>query len=469
MLRKKNIFLISILILIINSTFSITDDNLSKKVKKGRQPKWVKNLVAPEGFYVGVGQSGTLQDSYNSAVNIIAQQLRAKVQSEVQTQIDILVKNNERFVNQEFKKNIILNAKIDLEDVEAAEVWLSSKTGDYYTYCRLNIAKYEEKQRKIREDAKNYSFDLFKKANETGDPALSIKYNYLAFLKLAPYLTTIFEVNYQGNKINLIIEIISKLQEKMNSIEIAPVKESIIFEKLSSKPTLIKIKVTSDKNPLINFPLIFFDKENNLVLTDSASTDSEGVALCIISKAIKNIKLASFNTKLDIVSLIKEELKDDDIAKNMASLLNLGVSSKDIIVNIKLPIFRVAKIDIQGDLLSDQAYMLKVNNLAVSLKNLLIKKTGANFTEYKDADFTINMQFIGNFSQSSLSGGQYTRIIVNLSMVENKTGKEIYTDSSSEIKAGSENYLKALQNAIDKFNKEIGDEFIDKVVKFING
>src|SRR4030042_3651629 len=145
---KKFIFLLSVLILIIINTFSVTDGNLSKKVKKGREPKWIKNMVALEGFYVGVGQAAVLQDSYNSGVNIIAQQLRAKVQSEVQTQVDILVKNNERFVDQEFKKNIIINAKIDLEDVEAAEIWLNSKTSDYFTYCRLDISRYEGKQRK---------------------------------------------------------------------------------------------------------------------------------------------------------------------------------------------------------------------------------------------------------------------------------------------------------------------------------
>lgn len=445
---------------------NLSNAELKVKIKKGTTPKWLKSSISSSSFYIGIGKGESIESSYNNALSIISSQIKAKVFSKIETSKDISVTDGKRKIMEELKSNIILNTNVSLKGVELVEIWFDKKNNQYYTYCRLDIDKYEKELQKEKNNAKLKSFDLFKKAEKEQNLSLALKYYFLSFLTIAPYSDTIFSVNYNGNEINLYNEILSKILDLLGKIEINVDKNNFQIERFLKTPVDFKVYLTINKQPLSNVPINFVSQEKVLLLKEAAITDVNGIAIGNIIKVLEFKPTTTFLVTVDLKSFVKEEIKDEEILKIVNLLNSLNVPVKEIGINIKNPMFLFTPLEIEGDI-NKKEYEAILNKIPVLIKNKLVEKCQANFSTI-EGDFTFFTKVNGNFSLSELSGFYFVKVSIFFSIVDNKTGKVIYSDATKEIKEGGNSFIKAIQYAIERFEREYLNIYIEKVISILN-
>lgn len=458
----RRFFLFFSVLILFASAYQINPT--TKKIKKGAKPLWLKKVVAPEGFYVGIGSGKSIESSYNSSLSIISSQIKARLVSNIETSKDIKAFDKKVVLFEELKRDIILNSKLEIEDVEVIEIWFDSKNKEYFTYTRLDIKKYQEREKNKREIAKNTSFDLFKKAEVEGNPSLAIKYYFLALFRLSPYFDSQMLVYYNGNNIDLVNEITTKIFSFLNNIEINSNQKEIEIDRFLKNDFLINFKFTFNKKPLSNMPILFYSSDNALLLNEQGITDSNGIVNCIIKKVLSHKGIATINATVDLKALFQNELSDELLIKIFSTSM-MFVVKKEINVRIKEPIFLFKAVEIKGDLEKSE-FKNVIQNFGSSLKSLLTQKGGITFSD-KDGDFILNVVIDGSLSFSELSGFYFARVTVVVIIIDKKTGNQVYSYKSSEIKSGNTSYLKAIQSALLEFEKNEQSNMVDKILEFL--
>ncbi|MCG8569803.1 MAG: hypothetical protein MJB14_06660, partial [Spirochaetes bacterium] len=198
-----------------------------------------------------------------------------------------------------------------------------------------------------------------------------------------------------------------------------------------------------------------------------AVTDSSGIASCIINKAMDSAEIQSFIIQPDINSFLEENLGEDDEVADMyiERIIALGFPSKEIMVEVIPPLFGFRFIS-ESDLGKDPKFKGKLEVLSANFKNAFIDKSGAKFTNRK-TKYQLQMKVDGYLSQSEASGAYFTRLTVLIKIIDINTAKEVFSIASKEIKGGSSTEIKSLQAAINKYNKDYNEDFIMKIIAFL--
>ncbi|HOV13502.1 MAG TPA: LPP20 family lipoprotein [Spirochaetota bacterium] len=439
------------------------DKKKDVKIKEGAEPSWVKKIPGNPLYYIGIGTGKSLDQAQNAAVNSIASQIKVKIQSEITD----YTKETNGVTEEQVTQNIKLNVKESVEDIEVVEIWYSPEKG-YWAYYRLDIEKYKKKQQEKMEKAKQIALDYLTKCDNESDVALAFKYAFLGYFNVGKYISASLKANYKGSEIILTNELISRMQKILSSISMLPKKSEVEIAKISPKPVEVVFDITSNKKPIVNFPVKFYNNKGELDITKKSSTDINGNVSCIINRAVKRDAIQSFIAELDIMSFIEGATDDEEEASIFfGRLSNLGIPSKEIIVKISVPVMSFS-LDVLNSLAKDKQTKGRFDTLVTAFKDSFAQETGVKFAD-SGASLKLSIILDGTITQSETSGQFFTKILVTVLINDLKSGEELFTTTSPEIKGGSVTEIKSVQAAIDKYTKEYNKQLVKKVLNYMEG
>ena len=447
-----NIFLKTISTIIILSLFLFS---LSYAVK----PYWIENYPYDADFYVGIGFSSKntenyIQEAKNNAINEIASQIEISISSET---IHKLIEKNGR-IDELLKKQIQTSTKQSLEQVEIVDK--HENNDEYWIYCRLS-KKEHKKQKQIELDkAINNSLDLFARArkSEKENSISNALSQYIESLKpIEKYLNEPLEVKFSNQNILLFNEIYTSIQDILNNISLNPKKTQ--YNAKMGNPLKESIIIVANYNitKISDLPIKFSFIKGSGDLGLDSKTDSSGKIVCRIDKITSPDKIQIVKAEIDIMNLYPKYNRSPVIVA--------------VVESFKIPITKVL-INVEGIAVYIQYTEKNFGKEVVSpaIEPILKEKlSDYGFSFVKDiieADIMIALE------ADTRKGNKYEGMCpafadVSISVIDMRSGEEIFKDKIFNVKGFHSNYMNAGLKALQKSAKRISVEILPKFVEII--
>jgi len=366
---------------------------------------------------------------------------------------------------EEVTQSIKITVRETVEDLELVDTWYSVDKG-YWVYYRLNIEEYKRKQLEKMENAKMNALDFLAKADEENDPSLAFRYAFMGYYHIAPYVTNALKGTYNGKEIIIVNELTARMQKIMKDFNITTNTENISIDRIATSPVEVKFKITNKGIAVSNFPIRFRTNKGNLEITEKSTTDYNGEVSCIVSKVKDKSDMQSFIVEFDLKTFLEGTVEyEDEQDFYMAKILNLGLPSKEVIINVNPLVFNFV-IKMENDLLKDPQYKSKIDECAANFKNEFSVRTKAQFTE-NNSKLTMIMNFNAYINKSELAERiVFTRLTVTVRIIDNTKNSEIFSKATPEIKEGGITELKSIQNALNTYLKDYNVKMVEKVLDF---
>jgi hypothetical protein len=428
------------------------------------QPAWIEKRPNKPEYYIGIGvaqkvkgSSEHIQKAKDNALNDLASGITVTVSSEIMRKV---VETNTK-IEEDFKSQIQTSAKAELEEVE----WVDTYDGDgqYWVYCRISKAAYEEaKQRKIR-NAMRLSVDLYetaKKNEQDNNVARALTYYVQSLNPLARYLGEPLETELGGKKVILVNEIFSSLQNLLAQIELksANGKQDAKVGMPLKKPFEIAAEFNGSKSgPVASLPIKLSFIRGSGEMVDNVSTDNSGNAKCDIHKITATDRIQIVEAKVFLAGMVPA----DSSSFVLSAVLNsLSVPSTRMILNVT-----GLEVYVEADETQFGAKM-KQPRIEPAIKNMLVEKGFAFTNDMANASVVVNIK-ADSRQGSDQFGLCVSYVDVTVSVLDMRNGQEIYKNTMNNVKGISDTYAKAAFKAFDEAAKQVLDGLIPKLVEKI--
>lgn len=428
------------------------------------QPSWVTKRPIDPAYYIGIGaaqkvtgSTDYIQKAKDNALSDLASGITVTVSSEIMRKV---VETNAS-LEDNFKSQIQTSAKAELEGVE----WMDTYDGDgqYWVYCRISKEAYEAaKQRRIR-NAMKLATDLYEsgqKFESENNVARALTYYVQSLSPLEKYLGEPLETEIGGKKVILVNEIFSSLQNLLGEIELksaTPKQDGKVGMPLK-KPFEVTAALTGAKaGPIANLPLKFTFIRGAGEMVDNSTTDNTGDAKCDIHKVTATDKIQIVEAKIFLAGMITA----DSSSVILSAVLNsLSVPSTRMVLS-------VTGLEVYVDADESQfGSKLKQPRIEPAIKNKLVEK-GFAFTDNMG-----NASVIINIKADSRRGSETMGLCVSyvdatVSVLDMRSGEEIYKNSMNNVKGISDTFEKGAFKAFDECAKNIVNGLLPKLVEKI--
>jgi hypothetical protein len=431
------------------------------KIKTGKAPDWINEYPRSGEYYIGIAQGKTLQEAKDSAINSLVSQIKVKIKSEINDYMKEVKFTSEEEVTQ----NIKLTVNESVEDLECYDLYYSGSKG-YWAYYRLNIAQYGRKQAILVENARQSALDFLKKSLAENDPSLAVKYAFTGYAFIGKYISKNLKAEINGKEIIIVNELVSRIQSLLKNFVMTPDYQEIIVDRLSNVPAEFKFTAVCGTMPLANFPFKYSILKADPEVSGKMTTDAGGRSAFIIGKIKGNRQAYTLRIEPDLVGFLSKSSDDENDLVFIERVMSMGTPAKETTVKVSQITFNF-NVEIKNNLDSDSQYVTRIQSMTSGLKNGLIEKMKASFSDYSPG---YSMMFIvdGNMVQSGLSGQFFTRLIVTVKIIDNSNNNVIFSKATPEIKGGSVTGIKSFQASCDRYLKEYNDAMIEKIINFIN-
>ena len=302
--------------------------------------------------------------------------------------------------------------------------------------------------------------DLFTRARESEKEnsisnALS---QYIESLKpIEEYLNDPLQVKYNNQNIYLLNEIDSSIQDILNNISLNPKKTQYHAKMGNPLKESIIIDANYNNIRISNLPIKFSFIKGSGELGINSKTDSSGKVVCRIDKITSPDKIQIVKAEIDIMNLYPKY--------NQSSVIVAVVES------FKIPITKVI-INVEGITVyiqyTEKNFGKEVDSPAIE-PILKEKLSDYGFSFVKDiieADIMIALE------ADTRKGNKYEGMCpafadVSISVIDMRTGEEIFKDKIFNVKGFHSNYTNAGLKALQKSAKRISIEILPKFIEII--
>lgn len=426
--------------------------------RTGREPGWIKKIPVTKEYYTGIGQASSLRGAQDGAIAMIVSQIKAKVHAELET----FTKETNGKTEDTFNQMIRLSLLADVEDLEFVDAYNAGDKG-FFAYYRLDVAQYQAKQQAKENAAKEKALDLLAKSDLEKDPALSLKQVLLGYYTMAPYITKLIQAEYKGAKVILVNELTARIQQKLQMISISSPKTVYDADLIGFAPFNVPFLVNANGVPVKYLPFTFITTNGDLSITSRVLSETDGSLQCIINGPGNGAGLKSFKIIPDLLSFIKDAADEESAYLYLGLITNLGVPTKEVSVNVKLPVFSIKKIS-NGSI---KIYDEKANVLLSAFKNDFEEKTGAVFTD-KNAKLQFRITIDANTALSDMSGQYFTRMTVTIALIDTLTNIELFSATTPQFKGGSTTEEKSVQKVVERYLASYNADLINELLNFFN-
>ncbi|MDO9577759.1 MAG: LPP20 family lipoprotein [Candidatus Cloacimonadales bacterium] len=444
---RKTIVTVALIILIAEFLTSI------------EKPLWIENYPYNSDYYIGIGYSMKHINDYeneakNNAITEIASQIEINISSET---IHNLIEKNGR-IDELLKKQIQTSTKQNLENVEIVDKY--ENNNEFWIYCRLSKEEYKKQKQIELNKAVNNSLDLFARAriSEKENSISKALSQYIESLKpIEKYLNEPLEVKFYDQNILLFNEIYNSIQDILNKISLNTQKTQYNAKMGTPINESILIYVTYNTTEISNLPIKFSFIKGSGEVELNSKTDNSGKIDCRIDKITSPDKLQIVKAELDIMNLYPKY--------NQSPIIVAVVESFKIpITNI---IFNVEGITAYFQY-TEKNFGKEVESPVIEplLKEKLSDYGFTFVNSISEADIVIELE--GDTRKGSKYEGMYPAFAdVSISVIDMRSGEEIFKDKIFNVKGFHSDYSNAGLKALQKSANRICTEIIPKLVEIL--
>jgi len=427
-----------------------------------KKPDWVERQPVHPEYYIGIASAEKsapdnehVQVAKDKALKQIASEITVNISGEfVQTMVE-----KSGMIQQDVLSQIRSSTKASLEGFELVDTWQDDTS--YWVYYRLSKSLYQATQQKKRDRATSSARDFYKKAlqnEQNGNIAMALSLNIKALNQLDEYLMEPLETELNGRKVFLANEIYSQLQTLVNRLTLTPLNSNIKAKTGAplNEPLSLQVSAMGATKPG-RFPIIFKFTRGAGQMVSTLKTNDAGMVYNRVNKITAIEKLQVVEAAIDMDQLIST-----GSSKLLTSMiLNLQPPKAKYILTVS---GLAIKLNVQENHFSKPAEVLYVEP---KLKNKLSQKGFSFVSDPAQADIIINCEADSRKGMSAY-GMNSAYVDLRLSVLDLKTGEEIYKNSLTNIKGMHLDFnkasVKAFQNAADKV-AELLPEMIEKIQK----
>ena len=428
------------------------------------QPSWVTKRPVDPDYYIGIGaaqkvkgSTDYIQKAKDNALNDLASGITVTVSSEIMRKV---VETNAS-LEDNFKSQIQTSAKAELEGVE----WVDTYDGDgqYWVYCRISKAAYEAaKQRRIT-NALKLATDLYEsgqKFEQLNNIARALTYYVQSLNPLEKYLGEPLETEIGGKKVILVNEIFSSLQNVLGQIELKsvnPKQDGKVGMPLKKPFEVTAMYTGTNAGPIANLPLKFTFIRGAGEMVDNSTTDNTGDAKCDIHKVTATDKIQIVEAKIFLAGMITA----DSSSVILSAVLNsLSVPTTRMVLN-------VTGLEVYVDADESQfGAKLDQPRIEPAIKNKLVEKGFAFTNDMANASVVINVKASSRRGSETM-GLCVSYVDATVSVLDMRSGEEIYKNSMNNVKGISDTFEKGAFKAFDECAKNIVHGLLPKLVEKI--
>lgn len=412
-------------------------------------------------YYTGIGvasKSGNTesyqQTAKKNALSDMISEIRVKVSS--QSALSQFQENQE--FRQKFEAETKLTALNTIENFQLVDSWEDKEF--YWVYYRLSKAEYEALRQKKMQIAMDQSEALLERAEQLDlknaySEALKLKLK--ALIPVQPYLGEELISVANGHTFNLINRITTSIQEQLNYAHLKPVKNEIrLLVSLKESDAIEASLNLKSGEPIAQIPFRLIGNRGKLPIL--ASTADDGKLFINLNSAGQTWALQSIKVEADILSLLNGD--------------SLNIAVKQIISSLIPPSTTIR--------IQQEPLLIYIDSKEKSFGNPSSTHTLEDAFKKRFADN--NILVIDNPEKASVVvrinadtkslGPIYktmygARLDANFSVVDNRTGSQIYNNNLFDIR-GYQNTqefagMQAYKAAAEFISRQYIPEIINKI------
>ncbi|MCK6610905.1 MAG: LPP20 family lipoprotein [Bacteroidia bacterium] len=423
------------------------------------RPTWVEQRPVNSFYYTGIAVVSKKLNPFDyqqiakkNALQDLAGEIKVTVSS---NSILSQYQNNQTF-NQQYNSDVRISGLETLEDYEVVATWENKE--EYWIYCRLSKASWEQKKRQERDEARDLSISLLNRAErleQSGQFVQAFKSRVRAMVAVQKFLNESMEAEWKGKSVFLVNEIVNQLQDQLVHVSIQLGKERLpaVVAKPIAEPVGVQVFWTdgkTSKQPIANFPLNLGADDASAKFTTKMETNSAGLSEFSILRVGNRQGIQRFALKADLEQLIKS---DSIFSSTRQLLMKLDVPSAVLSLDVK-PIrvfFETQELN--------QGIAMQGKLLEPAIRKRL-SEMGCVFVRSKtEADYLLEVKAetsdLGVMWGSMLQAGIEMQVMV----VDQSRNLELYKETirgvkgyqTTKEKAGIEAYT----NLINEFSKKL--------------
>lgn len=297
-------------------------------------PNWVSSRPNNGFKYIGVGfaEKGKGNNYQIEAKKNALYDLTSEIKVDISSNsVLYTVQNNSNF-NENFNSLIKLSNTDNIEGYTLVDSYENDK--QYWVYYQLDKQEYanlkaQKKQQIITKASNLIAASFYDEKNK--DFSSSLKKRIQAFGVLTPYLSE--EINFdpaQTNGLKNVFDLTNLIQQQLQSITVVQQKAVPVLKPYQAvyKPLLYTLEL-KNKTPLQNFPLLVSSDEDEINVSDKASTNANGEIQIKVNSVEPLNQYVGFSLNPDISSL----MGTDSVGRAGVTLLKQFIQTSTLKVN----------------------------------------------------------------------------------------------------------------------------------------
>lgn len=429
-----------------------------------KAPEWVEKRPKSDAYYNGIGiQSKSADIDYRQAARDLAlNDLASEITVNISGETIRNVAEKAGLIEEDYRSLVRSTTQAELTDYKLVDTWENKEA--YFVYFQLSKALYRAQQQAKIDAAVDLALDLFSKSVEhenQGQIEKAILYAIQALYPIEKYLAEPLEVEFQGQSIYLFNEIYASLQRLLSGIEFRCNAQEIsaTFGRGVSRPVGVQVNYFSRSGsavPVANLPVEFAFTRGSGDLIGLVRSDRTGSAETVISKITASDSRQVLRARLNLSAFLHADASP--IVEKIVNRLPLNDCTQ---------IFQVR--GLTAYVKSREVHFgqpLQVLKLEPALKNILTQKGFTCLDRPGSADLLIDLQ--AESRRGAEMYGMYSSFVeLTISVVDARTGEEIYKNILHDIKGLDLNYDKAGLKAFENGAEQVQTELVPKLMQFI--
>ncbi len=431
-----------------------------------RRPEWVTSRPTDPNFYIGIGmaQKGDEYDYVQRARSAALSDLSAEITVNISSELVSVAVEQSGLSEEQVRQEIRASTQSELEGYELADTWENRE--EYWTYYRLSKAVYVANKQEKLDNAISLATDLFENGKRLEQQNLTdaIRSYVQAYKPIVKYVAEPLQTTFQGQTIYLKNELYTALQSAFSNLELIPVRAKIEAKMGLALQDPLVVKAfyqpsAGESYPVPGLPVHFQFLRGEGDLLEDVTTNSDGVATCQVSKISASDKLQMIQARVDLNRLIE---LDSTTATIRGIIEGFSVPDTRIILDVKGLMVYMAGNELNFGSAMDVPYVEPL------LKSALADK-GFSFSEdMGSADFFI--EYEARSRKGSVVYGQHVAYVdVNISIIDMRTGDEVYQQAFQNVKGIHLDFDRAGLKAFENAGKEAAKEFIPAMMSRVEG
>ncbi|MBD3224463.1 MAG: hypothetical protein GF313_07025 [Caldithrix sp.] len=412
------------------------------------QPTWITEHPVHPDFYIGIAMAdkeNNPQNYHKIAKENALMNLASEISVDISGSFIHELAEKSGMIDEEVRQEVHASTRAQLEGYELVDNWEGDNS--YWVYYRLSKEKYETIKKRNEQNIRELTVDLLKQAKtaqQNNNIAQALQFLSKALSGMESRFGQPIKAQIEDTEVILNNYVFFELQKLLNDISVTARTKQIkaTMGQRVQQPVQAKVNY-KDNREINNLPLnVTFIRGGgevvNTVYTNANGTTGINIQKITDSEPLQILVISAF--VIDVDNLTNPLLK--------RLIENLTIPQDRVIIEVAGP---SVYIESQEMHLGQAATLLY---LEPKLKNAL-SKHNFNFTEdLSQADWQIKVQ-AESYEGANLYDMYTAFLDFSISIIDLKSGREIYKNSYSKIKGVQLDYEKASKKAFKNAGEKI--------------